>query len=243
MNNKRVEGYRDMSNTIAHLAVARELLKKCPNLIHNERAYYLGTLAPDTIGGKPDYKREDKKKVHLREDIPDTKWLEPELMAIFTERVNGFVQEHIVNESDADQRDFNIGYFVHLLTDKYNHETIRQKLLKKTIERGVVSSVREFYHTCVHDLEALDSYLLECYPKLGDLFSELISKEIDYCLHGWIEKQYMKNSIWWWNNHYLPGIKEQKLLYLATEDMEEFITYSVSKIAEELKEVAYALSR
>ena len=230
-----------MANTIAHLAVARELLKKCPNLIHNERAYYLGILAPDTIGGKPDYKREDKKRVHLREDIPDTRWLEPELMALFTERVNAFAQEHIVNESDADQRDFNIGYFVHLLTDKYNHETIRQKLLKKAIERGDVSSVREFYHASGsgrgNDVEALDSYLLESHPELGDLFSELTSKEIDYCLPGWIEKQYIKNSIWWWNNHYLPGIKEQELLCLTTEDMEEFITYSVGKIAEELKEV------
>ena len=245
MNDKKEDRYRDMSNTIAHLAVARELLKKCPNLIHNERAYYLGTLAPDTIGGKPDYKREDKKKVHLREDIPDSKWLEPELMALFTERVNAFAQEYIVNESDADQRDFNIGYWVHLLTDKYNHEIIRQKLLKKTIERGVVSSVWEFYHSSGHDesrhdeLEALDSYLLESHPELGDLFSELTSKEIDYCLPGWIEKQYIKNSILWWNNHYLPGIKEQELLYLATEDMEEFITYSVGKIAEELNVVVW----
>ena len=232
-----------MSNTIAHLAVARELLKKCPDLIHNERAYYLGTLAPDTIGGKPDYKREDKKRVHLREDIPDTRWLEPELMALFTERVNAFAQEYIVNENDADQRDFNIGYWVHLLTDKYNHETIRQKLLKKAIERGVVSCVREFYHTNTsghgNDVEALDFYLLESYPELGDLFFELTSKEIDYCLPGWIEKQYMKNSIWWLNNHYLPGIKEQEFLYLTTEDMEEFIIYSVSKIGEELKEINF----
>ena len=230
-----------MANTIAHLAVARELIKKCPSLIHNERAYYLGTLAPDTIGGKPDYKREDKKRVHLREDIPDTRWLEPELMELFIERVNEFVQEYIVNESDADQRDFNIGYWVHLLTDKYNHETIRQKLFKRALERGDVSSVRDFYHANTsgrgNDVEALDSYLLESRPELGDLFSELTSKEVDYCLPGWIEKQYIKNSIWWWNNHYLPGIKEQELLYLTTEDMEEFITYSVSKIAEELNVV------
>ena len=51
------------------------------------------------------------------------------------------------------------------------------------------------------------------------------------------EKQYIKNSIWWWNTHYLPRIKEQELLYLDIEDMEEFITYSVGKIAEELKAV------
>ena len=80
-----------MANTIAHLAVARELIKKCPSLIHNERAYYLGTLAPDTIGGKPDYKREDKKRVHLREDIPDTRWLEPELLYLTTEDMEEFV--------------------------------------------------------------------------------------------------------------------------------------------------------
>lgn len=224
-----------MSNTIAHLAVAGELLKKCPNFIHNERAYYLGILAPDTIAGKPDSKREDKKKVHLREDIPDAKWLEPEFMTIFTERVNKFVQENILNETNADQRDFNIGYLVHLLTDKCNHGTIRQKLLEKAVERGFVSSDREFYHMCVNDLEALDAYLLEIRPELGELFAELTSKEVDYCLPGWIEKQYMENSIWWWKNHYLPGIKERELLYIATEDIEEFITYAASKIAGELK--------
>lgn len=226
-----------MSNTIGHLAVARGLLQKCPDLVHNERAYYLGVLAPDTVTSKPDGKREDKKKVHLREDIPDAKWLEPEFMKLFTERVNAFVRDNIVNETNADQRDFNIGYLVHLLTDKCNHGTIRQKLLKKAIERGFVSSDREFYYMCVNDLEALDSYLLESRPELETLFSELTSKEVDYCLSGWIEKQYMEDSIWWWNNRYLPGIKERELLYIFTEDIEEFITYSVSKIAEDLREI------
>ncbi len=79
---KRVERYRDMSNTIAHLAVARELLKKCPNLIHNERAYYLGILAPDTIGGKPDSKREDKKKVHLHRKILQTRAMQTKEISI-----------------------------------------------------------------------------------------------------------------------------------------------------------------
>lgn len=226
-----------MSNTITHLAVARGLLEKCPELVHNERAYYLGVLAPDTITSKPDSKREDKKKVHLREDIPDAKWLEPEFMNLFTERVNAFVRDNIANETNADQRDFNIGYLAHLLTDKCNHGTIRQKLLKKAIERGFVSSDREFYHMCVNDLEALDSYLLKSRPELATLFGELTSKEVDYCLSGWIEKQYMEDSIWWWNNRYLPGIKERELLYILAEDIEEFITYSVSKIAEDLREI------
>lgn len=68
---------------------------------------------------------------------------------------------------------------------------------------------------------------------------EISAQKLVFCLPGWIEKQYMKNSIWWWNNHYLPGIKEQEFLYLTTEDMEEFIIYSVSKTGEELKEINF----
>lgn len=223
-----------MANTIAHLAVAKELLEKEPNLVQNRRAYYLGILAPDTITSKPNAVKEDKKRVHLRENIRDALWLEPDQMAIFMERVREFVQVHIVDETDEDQRDFNIGYLVHLLTDKCNHGTIRQKLLKKAAERGVVSSDREFYHMCVNDLEALDAYLLDKYSELGELFEELRKTEADFCLPGWIEKEDIDGSMWWWTNKYLPGIKERKLLYIETEDIEEFIIYSVGKIIEEL---------
>ena len=42
-----------MSNTIAHLAVAAEILKLNHLMIINKSAYYLGAIAPDTIGIKP----------------------------------------------------------------------------------------------------------------------------------------------------------------------------------------------
>lgn len=223
-----------MSNTIAHLAVAKELLEKKMDLVQNRRAYYLGILAPDTITSKPDAIKEDKKRVHLRENIRDAQWLEPDQMAIFMDRIHEFVQVHIIDEKEVTQRDFNIGYLVHLLTDKCNHGTIRQKLLKKAAERGIVSSDREFYHMCVNDLEALDAYLLEKHPELDELFEELRNKEVDLGLQGWIEKEYIDGSMWWWTNKYLPGIKERKLLYIETDDIEQFITYSTEKIIEEL---------
>ncbi len=223
-----------MSNTIAHLAVAKEILEKKPGLVQNQRAYYLGILAPDTITSKPDAIKEDKKRVHLRENIRDAQWLEPDQMAIFMDRVQEFVKVHIADEPDANQRDFNIGYLVHLLTDKCNHGTIRQKMLKKAAERGIVSSDREFYNMCVNDLEALDAYLLERRPELGELFGELRNQEVDFGLHGWIEKEYIEGSMWWWTNKYLPGIQERKLLYIDTEDIEGFITYSAGKIIGEL---------
>lgn len=224
-----------MSNTIAHLAVAKEIIEKKPKLVQNVRTYYLGILAPDTITSKPDAVKEDKKRVHLRENIKDALWLEPDQMAIFMDRMQAFVQMNILTEQDTAQRDFNMGYLVHLLTDKYNHGTIRQKLLKKAAERGIVSGDREFYHMCVNDLEALDAYLLETRPKLGELFEELRSKKADFGLHGWIEKEYIDDSMCWWTDKYLPGIKERKLLYIETTDIDEFITYSSEKIIAELE--------
>jgi len=224
-----------MSNTIAHLAVAKELIKSRPDWIQNERAFYLGILAPDTITSQPDAKKEDKKRVHLRENIRDAEWLEPEQMKIFTDRVREFVRVNITGETVVDQRDFNIGYLVHLLTDKCNHGTIRQKMLKKAAERGIVSSDREFYHMCVNDLEALDAYLLEVRPELGTLFESLRSIEAEFGLHGYIEKEYINGSMWWWTNKYLPGIKERELLYIETGDMDEFIIFCVEKITEELR--------
>ena len=224
-----------MSNTIAHLAVAKKILDKTPEFVQNQRAFYLGILAPDTITSKPDAVKEDKKRVHLRENIRDAEWLLPEQMRIFTDRVNAFVQTYINEETDIGQKDFNIGYLIHLLTDKCNHATIRQKLLKKAAERGIVSSDKEFYHMCVNDLEALDEYLLLTRPEIGALFDELCSQEAEYGLKGYIEKEYIDGSMWWWTNKYLPGIKERELLYIETGDMEEFIDYSVEKIIEELR--------
>lgn len=224
-----------MSNTIAHLAVAKGILDKTPDLVQNRRAFYLGILAPDTITSKPDAVKEDKKRVHLRENIRDAEWLETAQMKIFMDRVHEFVRIHLTEEADADQRDFNMGYLVHLLTDKCNHGTIRQKLLKEAAMCGIVSSDKEFYHMCVNDLEALDAYLLDVRPELGKLFEELRSRDADYGLHGMIEKEYIDGSMWWWTNKYLPGIRERQLLYIETSDIDEFIDYSVEKIIEELR--------
>ena len=130
-----------MSNTIAHIVVANRILKECPTLIGNADAFYFGSVAPDTIGSKVACSREDKKRVHLRDGIRDAEWLDNEKMELFKVAVRGFVDQHISNEKGS-QRDFNIGYLVHLLTDEWNHRTIRQTMLKKANEISVLESDR-----------------------------------------------------------------------------------------------------
>lgn len=72
-----------MSNTITHLVVAAEILKLNPLLITNKLTYYLGAVAPDTIGSKPNVTRNDRKIVHLREGISDIDWLKANCMNLF----------------------------------------------------------------------------------------------------------------------------------------------------------------
>lgn len=226
-----------MSNTIAHLAVASEILKLNNNLIKNEYAYYLGAVAPDTIGSKPDVTRNDKKIVHLREDISDIDWLNDECMEIFNSRVINFVNEYINNDIDKNQRDFNIGYLVHLLTDKWNHKTIRQKMLKYAKEIGVMEKDKDFFYMMINDLEALDNYILENNDYIQSIYNMITKDEVKYDLSGYIEKEYISKSISWWNNEYLLGIKSKELKYLKNEDIDEFIIVSSKNIVKELEEL------
>lgn len=226
-----------MSNTIAHLAVANEILKLNNDLIKNEYAYYLGVVAPDTIGSKPDVTRNDKKIVHLREDISDIDWLNDECMELFNSRVINFVNEYINNDIDVNQRDFNIGYLVHLLTDKWNHKTIRQKMLKYAKEIGVMEKDKDFFYMMINDLEALDNYILENIDNIKEIYDSITNNKVEYDLSGYIEKEYISKSISWWNNEYLPGIKLKELKHLSNEDIDEFIKVSSNNIAKELDEI------
>ena len=167
-----------MSNTIAHLAVANEILKLNNDLIKNEYAYYLGAVAPDTIGSKANVTRNDKKIVHLREDISDIDWLNDECMELFNFRVVNFVNEYINNDVDENQRDFNIGYLVHLLTDKWNHKTIRQKMLKYAKENGVMEKDKDFFYMMINDLEALDNYILENNDYIQSIYNMITKDEV-----------------------------------------------------------------
>lgn len=225
-----------MSNTIAHLVVAKKILSKNITMIDNPYAFFLGTIAPDTISSKPNYTRGDKKMVHLRDEIADIEWLDNQKMKIFDERISDFVALHIRNSSlQKGQRDFNIGYLVHLLTDKYNHKTIRQFLLKIAKENGVIETNREFFNMCVNDLEALDKYLLNKYADIGILFSNLREYPVEFGLDGYIEKEYIKKSFDWWQTEYLSSISNKKLKYISENDIDNFIKNASDNIIFELK--------
>ncbi len=224
-----------MSNTVAHIAVAFEIAKNFEHFIHNVNAFYLGCIAPDSISSKKNCTRYDKKKVHLREDISDLKWLENECMELFNSRIKEFVYKNIKSKNiDTYQKDFNLGYLVHLLTDKEHHKTIRQIMLRHALREKVKEDDKQFFYMLKNELEALDQYLLDTRSEVRDIFNGILYKSQLFDLPGYVEKELLEKSIIWWKKEYIPLIKLRKLKYLSKEDINIFIENSSQEIIKEL---------
>ena len=202
-----------MPGIIAHLTVANEILKKCPELVCNVSAFFLGSVAPDTIESKVGCSRNDKKRVHLRDGISDIEWRSNEKMTLFKNRVQHFWDEYIT-DSNRSQRDFNIGYLIHLLTDEWSYRTIRQTMLRKANAMNVLESDEEFFCMMTNDLEALDCCLLNSNEEIDEILTGLLRQEAQYALAGFVEKEYINGSIQWWSNSYLVNIKQRVLKHL-----------------------------
>ena len=223
-----------MSNTIAHLAVARAVLQAWPALVQDADAYYLGSVAPDTIGSKTDCTREDKKRVHLREGLRDAEWLDDDKMQLFRERVQRFAEAEI-RQAEGAQRDFAIGYLVHLLTDEWNHRTIRQTMLRLGRAQGVQESDRAFFRMMTNDLEALDQILLERDDEVAGILGRLLQQPARCALPGYIERACIDGSVRWWQSTYLPGIRQRKLTYVTESEIAGFVSIAGQKIVSALR--------
>lgn len=222
-----------MANTIAHLAVAQKVLEAKPELVSLKFNYYLGTIAPDAIDSKVGAMRDDKKKVHLRTGISDKEWLKPEKMLIFDLRLEKFIKESIIEEDDEHHRDFSVGYLVHLLTDKYNHATIRQRILREFDSDGDKSLIPTF----VNELEAMDCYLIRGTPELSALFYTIMELPIINCMPGYIEAEYLEKSLKWWKYQYIPQIATREPKILQYREIDEFISGATDYILKELEKI------
>lgn len=222
-----------MANTIAHIVVASLIIKEYPLLVNDKNAYFLGTVAPDTIASKDNYTKIDKKYVHLRKDIRDKNWLNTDEYSLFKKRIYQFVDKYI-NNTNGLQKDFNIGYLVHLLVDEMNHRTIRKKMIKILEPLNIKEEDKEFYYCMINDLEALDNYLIEN-KNITNTLNDIFSLDISFPLNEYIEKEYIIRSINWWKKDYLHSIKDKELKYISILDIEDFIIESKEKIIIELK--------
>lgn len=223
-----------MANTAAHLAVAHKILSMRPGLIEFEDSYYLGTIAPDSIESKEGAVRDDKKLVHLRLGISDMEWLKPDKMAIFDARLAGFIEKYILTETETRQRDFCMGYLVHLLTDKANHGSMRLRILKELMPKGFEDGTWDFIYKVINELEAMDDYLLRSRPEIAALFDRLMEVPATNYLPGLIEREYIEKSQKWWRNEYRPQISRREAKICAMHEIDEFVDHAAYAVVQEL---------
>ena len=219
-----------MSNTLAHLAVAQRILQSRPGLVEHVDSFYMGTIAPDSIESKVNAVRDDKKLVHLRLGITDMEWLQAEKMAIFDRRLEDFISYFICRETEPRQRDFCIGYLVHLITDKINHGSMRLRILRALEKQGYEDGKWPFILKVLNELEALDNYLLNSRPETAALFYRLMELPVEHYLPGMIEKAYLEKSLVWWKEQYIPQIAGRKAEIVEMHEIDDFVELAAERM-------------
>ena len=115
-----------MASTIIHLAVAKKVREKIK--INNERDYYLGSIAPDLAKQIGTSRIESHFLINTKEDTPNLK--------IFKKRYPTYP-----NNS------FNLGYFIHLYTDKLWTEEFLPKFIQnnsiKLLDGTIINTTEE----------------------------------------------------------------------------------------------------
>lgn len=96
-----------MASAVIHLAVAKELEKYLN--IKNNKDYYLGSIAPDISKQINQHKKESHFLYNTKEDVPN--------IELFTTKYQNFKNN-----------DFNLGYYIHLYTDKIWFDEFLEKL-------------------------------------------------------------------------------------------------------------------
>lgn len=139
-----------MASAVIHLAVAKELL---PYLeVANVNEYYLGSIAPDIaklVG-------ETKQKSHFlykeREDVPNIK--------MFTNKYKDFKKNS-----------FDLGYYIHLFTDKIWFDKFLRKLVQnssvKLLDGTIIECSKEQFVNLIYsdytnlNIELIDEYNID----------------------------------------------------------------------------------
>ena len=206
-----------MASTIIHLAVAKELENRRKQ-VKNKYDYYLGSIAPDLAKqiGKP------KEESHFirneyKEGVPNLKLFE-------------------INYPHFRDVDYDLGYYVHLFTDKewFNGfmDNITTENSIRLLDGTVIASTKEEIQQLIYsDYTNLNVRLIEEYDLDLSLFyedfrvpttniTEIPADKLDILIN--------KMGI------IIENSKEEKVYSLDIEQIKQFIQKTVDKLEKEL---------
>lgn len=148
-----------MASAIIHLAVAKQLEQKLD--IKNKKDYYLGSIAPDISKQIGKSKQKSHFLINTKPDIPNIK--------SFTNKYPNYKQNS-----------FDLGYFIHLYTDKLWFSEFMSKIISgnyiKLLDGTIIKTTpKEIQNLIYQDYTNLNIKLLDEYEMDLSLFYEEFS--------------------------------------------------------------------
>lgn len=201
-----------MPTVLIHEEVAYNIAKKYKQL--DNKDFYLGALAPDTVNLNGFASKEERWNSHLRNENLDT-WLE---------NVKKFYNEN----KDKYNKYFLLGYVLHIITDivhdKYFYQDIRTAMTKNNINEDDQHPLLRKYmleYGCLDENNQIREYINDLLKEHTGYNIKNISKEDliawkNKCFSNYNEKVHPNNYIT--KNH----IKE-----LSKKTEEEFKTFII----------------
>ena len=185
--------------------------------INKSPEFYLGTIAPDSVHMRENYKREYKTASHFAVKNVGT-----------AENLQSLID--MIKESKSQgERDFLSGVLVHCLTDKYWLDTLYIDVFTKRYEadESPLQNNREAYY---NDTDRLDFELYEKFPEREMLWRYLAdAKAYD------VEDRIRKEEAYKWRDRTLGWFSKESehknpIKYIKYEDITEFISQAAEKI-------------
>lgn len=145
-----------MASVIIHMAIAKELENKLD--IENKKDFYLGSIAPDIAKQIGRDKSTSHFSKNMRDNIPN--------IGLFTKRYPTFKYNS-----------FNLGYFIHLYSDKIWQEDVINKIINdncvKLLDGTIITTTRDEITNLIYsDYTDLNKKVIEEYNLDLSLFYE-----------------------------------------------------------------------
>ncbi len=225
-----------MAGTATHLAIADILYAKLgKKIINNPSLYFSGNIAPDAVHARTNYQRSDKKHTHLTEGISGSDFKNADKVTVFHERLRIFAKNYYhVQEPDSD---LYLGYITHLITDELFNIHIRQQFVAAMEIEGISQEDPEFFRRIIHDIESVDSVIVNRYPYMQNIHS-LLENVWDYEIHDYISADEINRSKRWvLDTFFSSASAKDDFKYYSYESACSFIHFAAEHILYRLIEM------
>lgn len=210
-----------MAGTMVHFAVAYELMKPFSGSLW-EGKYYAGSVAPDAIHCREGYMRSMKMITHFRDGIPDDDFHRPEMYNIFLHRLEAFMEER--ENCGTDMQPVYLGYLVHVLTDAYFVQTIREEFVASMAMEGKTVKNEAFFEEFTFDVNQIDFWLAKEMPVLGRIEACILQMPVIE-VPGYLTRQELSDSRdWIWQMYFQENHAAEKTRHIAFARIPEFIS-------------------